>query len=343
MAGQVWETNTLGGYMGSPLLSNKLRMAVQPLTRFRQFCDIKEALGYHKGDKFHWNVYSDVETQGGELAEDATMPETNFTITQGTLTVTEFGNSLPYTGKLDDLSVHPVTEIIHKVLRFDTRKALDIEAYDEFNKTVLQAVGEANGAINLSDNGTPAVTNNQALTTDHVKGIADIMEERNIPTYDGENYISVARPLTLRTFKNELEDLRMYTPEGYQQIMNGEKGRYEGIRFVQQTNIASEGWTNAKSDAAFFFGSDTVAEAITVPEEIRGKLPGDYGRSRGIAWYGLLGYGLSHTGRNATNQPDSTQAKQVRIVKWASNENGVDSTQGFTETAFQADKQKGKK
>ena len=325
MAGQVWETNTLGGYMGSPLLSNKLRMAVQPLTRFRQFCDLKEALGYHKGDYFHWNVYSDVKTPGGELLENEIMPETNFDVTQGTLRITEFGNSVPYTGKLDDLSVHPVTEIINKVLKNDCRKMLDKAAYDEFNKTVLKAVGEAGGGINLTENGTPSAVNSQELTKEHVKAIADTMEERNIPTYDGENYICVSRPTTLRPLKNELEQLRMYTPEGYTQIMNGEKGRYEGIRFIQQTNIASENWDSNKSDAAFFFGSDTVAEAITIPEEVRGKLAQDYGRSKGVAFYCLLGYGLSHTGRVEGN-PNAEAAKQARIIKWASSEEASKAT-----------------
>lgn len=322
MAGQVWETNTLGGYMGSPLLSNKLRMAVQPLTRFRQFCDIKEALGYHKGDFFHWNVYSDVKTPGGVLQEDQPMPETNFDVTQGTLTITEYGNSVPYTGKLDDLSVHPVTEIINKVLKNDCRKMFDRAAYEEFDKTVLQAVGAAGGAINLTEDGVPGGANGEALSKEHVKTIADTMEERNIPTYDGENYMCVSRPTTLRPLKNELEQLRMYTPEGYTQIMNGEKGRYEGIRFVQQTNIQSEGWASGKSDAAFFFGSDTVAEAITVPEEIRGKLATDYGRSKGVAFYALLGYGLCHTGK-VDGTPNAEAAKQVRIIKWASKEAGV--------------------
>ena len=77
-------------------------MAVQPMVKFRQFCDAKDAtkarnpegnmLG--KGDLFHWNVYSDVSNQGGTLVETTTMPETNFTITQGTLTVTESTGSL---------------------------------------------------------------------------------------------------------------------------------------------------------------------------------------------------------------------------------------------------------
>lgn len=93
MAGQLWATNSLGGYMYSERLSKVLRMAVQPLCKFRQFADVKDAAvqGKKKGDVFHWNVYSDVAAQGTTLTETNVMPETNFTITQGTMTITEYG------------------------------------------------------------------------------------------------------------------------------------------------------------------------------------------------------------------------------------------------------------
>jgi len=41
---------------------------------------------------------------------------------------------------------------------------------------------------------------------------------------------------------------------------------------------------------------DTVAEAIAVPEEIRGKIPTNYGLSRGVAWLTLKAddYDLSY-------------------------------------------------
>jgi hypothetical protein len=35
------------------------------------------------------------------------------------------------------------------------------------------------------------------------------------------------------------------------------------------------------------------------------KIPTDFGRSKGIAWYALLGYGIVHTA-----------AAQARILKW---------------------------
>ena len=50
--------------------------------------------GKNKGETFTWNVYSDVATAGTTLTETNTMPETQFTITQGTLTINEYGNSV---------------------------------------------------------------------------------------------------------------------------------------------------------------------------------------------------------------------------------------------------------
>jgi N4-gp56 family major capsid protein len=312
MAGQLWATNSLGGYMYSDRLSKVLRHAVQPLVKFRQFADVKDAAsqGKGKGDVFHWNVYADVATQGTALVETSTMPETNFTITQGTMTITEYGNSVPYTGKLDDLSEHPVTEVINKVLKNDAKKAFDIAAHAQFNATLLRVVptaGTATDSVALTVNGTATATNNVAMGKDHVKAIVDLMKERNIPPYMGDDYASLAHPTTFRKLKNDLEAVHQYVDKGFQMILNGEIGRYEGVRFIEQTNIAKGTFVNAKSNWAFFFGDDTVAEGIACPEEIRGKIPTDYGRSRGIAWYYLGGFGIVHT-----------VAAQARIVKWDS-------------------------
>ena len=277
-----------------------------------QFADIKDAAvqGKGKGQEYHWNVYSNVATQGTTLTETSTMAETNFTITQGTMTITEYGNAVPYTGKLDDLSEHPVREIIQKVLKNDAKKTLDQAAYDQFSATPLQVIaasGTDTSAITLYTNGTITGTNNVALGKEHVKTIVDTMKERNIPPYEADDYFAIAHPTTFRKFKNDLEGIKVYIQEGFQMIMNGEIGRYESTRFIEQTNIAKASWTNAKSNWAYFFGADTVAEGIAVPEEMRGKIPTDYGRSRGIAWYYLGGYGLVHS-----------VAANARVLKWNS-------------------------
>lgn len=308
MSGQVWQTNSLGGYMWAPNLSRKLRTALQPLVRFRQFCDAREAFGLGKGETFNWDVYSDTVGEGGTLDELQVMPETNFTISQNSLTVSEYGLSVPFTKKLDDLSEHPVTEIIHKVLKNDARKVLDKAAHAQFENGIRVRVTGSSDVLTefTEDSATFGGVTSLAFGNNHAKAIADELSERDIPTFDGNNYMSIARPRALRNFKDDLEAIHQYTSEGWHVIMNGEKGRYEGIRFCEQTNVASKGYTN--TDQIFFFGSDTVVEAFAIPEEIRGKIPTDYGRSRGIAWYALLGYGVVHT-----------QLDQQRILEWGSN------------------------
>jgi N4-gp56 family major capsid protein len=313
--------------MYSRQLSNVLRMAVQPLVKFRQFCDVRDASqqGRKKGDTFTWDVFSDVVNPGAVLTETNTMPETNFTIVQGTLTITEAGNSVPYSGKLDNLSKFPVVELIQKVLKNDAVKTFDRLAWTQFNQTPLRAVStdtNTTGIIGVSGtyvfntNGTATITNSVALSNNHLKNIVDTMKERNIPAYIGDDYYALAWPTTLRTLKNNLETIHQYSDTGFKLIMNGEIGRYENVRFIEQTNIVKgistdgingTGWTNNKSDWIFFFGNDTVAEAIAVPEEMRGKIPSDYGRSKGVAWYYLGGFGIVHT-----------LAQNARIVKWDS-------------------------
>jgi len=334
MGQQLWVTNSLGGYMWSENLSKVLRNVVQPLVKFRQFADIKDAAvqGKGKGDTFHWNVFSDVTTRGTTLTETSVMPKTNFTITQGTMSITEYGNSVDYTGKLDDLSEQPVKEIINKVLKNDAKKAFDIAAFNQFNATALRVVAATSGtstdAITLTTNGTCTGTNQVALGSGHVKAIVDMMKERNIPPYMGDDYVSVSHPSTYRTLKNDLEAVHKYVDAGFQMILNGEMGRYENTRFVEQTNIPKGGaadsttfspqtdtadaWDGGDSSWAFFFGQDTVAEGMAVPEEMRGKIPSDFGRDRGIAWYYIGGFGIVHP----VNAADSS--KNARIVKWDS-------------------------
>jgi hypothetical protein len=147
------------------------------------------------------------------------------------------------------------------------------------------------------------------------------MKERNIPAYTSDDYVSVSHPSTFRNLKNTLEGIHQYTETGLQQIFNGEIGRYESVRFIEQTFIPKGGganstafdpwtgtagaWSNGLSSWMFMLGGDTVTEAVCIPEEIRAKIPSDYGRSRGIMWYYLGGFGIVHT--DATNS---------RIVMW---------------------------
>jgi N4-gp56 family major capsid protein len=329
MSGQLFTVASEGGYLWAPNLSTYMRTEVQPRCKFRQLCDGKDFIdhGLHRGSQAYWNIYSKIANQGGRLTETQTMPESGFTVTQRSLTVFEGGNSVPYTGRLDALGEHDVTEIIDKALRDDVRKFHDLEAFNQFNACQLRvqaASGTSTTSLTLTTNGATTETNNVAFGTGHHKAIVDLMKERHIPPFSGDDYVAISHPSTFRPMKNSLESVKQYTETGIGQIFRGEVGRYDGARFIEQDYIAKGGaddsttydpsnevadaWNNGLSSWIFYMGDDTVAEALVIPEEIRAKLPGDYGRSRGIAWYYLGGYGLIHSAGDIN----------ARILKWDS-------------------------
>ena len=293
-----------------------------------QFCDAKDGAekGLNRGQYFYWDVYSDIATQGSTLDEQQPMPESNFTIQQRSLIITEAGNSVPFTGKLTDLAKHDVQAIIDKTLKNDARKFFDIAAFLQFKATPLRVAptgGASTTSVTVSTNSATAITNNVALGTGHVKAISDYMKEANIPPFADDDYFCVSHPSTFRNFKNNLEGIKQYTMLGIQEIFSGEIGRYENTRFVEQNFIPKGGadnatlwnpytqtaqaWANGMSSWAMFFGGDTATEAIALPEEVRAKIPSDFGRSRAIAWYYLGGFGIT--------QPDAANA---RILLWDS-------------------------
>lgn len=330
MTATVDWTNTGDGYLYADELSDDLRVALQAQTKFRQFCEPDDGAlnkGLHRGDDYRWNVYGDVAVQGRRVSELQPIPQTSFTVGQASLSLVELANSIPYTEKVTALAKHDVIKIIDKSLRNDARKAFDIEAFNQFDACLTRFAptgGTSTTSITVTTNGATATTNNVAMGTGHVKAIADEMRERNVPGFVDDDYICLTHPTTLRPFKDELETLHQYTETGMGKVYNGEVGRYEGIRFVEQNYVPKGGandsttfdpytrtadaWNNAKSSWAFFFGADTVNEAIVIPEEIRAQLPGDFGRSHAIAWYYLGGFGIFH----------GTDATQSRIFKWDS-------------------------
>jgi hypothetical protein len=328
MAGQLFVTNSLGGFYASFNLSKELRQAVAATNKFRQFADVRDAFGKvtRTGQTFTWDTVPMMNRGNRQLTETNTVPQGSHTVLQGTLTMYERGFSVPYTDFLESLAMVSVRQPIMKVLKYDAVCDIDCVVHQQFNLTPLRAASTSSTVdITLTTNSTATLTAVNPIGTANVKSIVDTMKGRNIPRYQHDDYYAIARPLALRGLKNTLETLSQYTESGFEMIMNGEIGRsYENVRFVEQTTIPAGGaadsttfdpftdtadaWgTGTSGDWVFFFGEDTVCEAIHTPEEIRAKITDDYGRSKGIAWYGLMGYGITHT--NVT---------QARIVKWDS-------------------------
>lgn len=91
MGQQLWSVSSLGGYLSNNQLSMQVRHAAQSMQKFRQFVDPEPSAGANRGDKVFFNKISNISTAGGTLTETATIPKRNFTITQGTLQLNEYG------------------------------------------------------------------------------------------------------------------------------------------------------------------------------------------------------------------------------------------------------------
>lgn len=328
MAGQLWAVNSLGGFYYSLNLSKELRMGVKATAKFKQFCDVKDAFGKvtGRGQTFTWDTVPMMSRGNRALTETNTIPQGSHTIYQGTLTMSERGFSVPYTEFLESMSQFSVRQPIMKVLKYDAAADADALVFTEFNKTPLRAIASTSGlAAAFTSNSSATGTCSSAVAKETVRSIVDTMKGRNIPFYTSRDYFAIARPAGLRVLKNNMEDIHQYTETGLEMIANGEIGRYEDTRFVEQTMIPAGGaadsttfnaftdtadaW-NVSGDWVFFFGSDTVCEAVHTPLEIRAKVPDDFGRSKGIAHYSLVGYGITHN--------DSNNLGQARIVKFDS-------------------------
>lgn len=328
MAGMVWLGNEANWFRTDGAISDILRTVLQPLAKFRQFAEPTEAdKPYNSGDTFYWNIYGDTAAPAETLDEQQPIPETDFTITQSSLTINEAGIQVAYTAKSETLARHEVVTIIEKALSNNARKWFDASAFTQFNATplVVQAAsGTSTTSLTVDTDGVTAVTNNIEFGKEHLNLIDDLMRERNIPPDPRTGgYIATAHPTTFRSLKDDLEATHIYTTEGINRVFDGEMGRYSGWTFVEQTNIPKGGaedsttfnaftntadpWDNLKSSWAFFFGGDTVLECMVIPEEVRGKIPTDFGRSKAVAWYYLGGFGLVHT-----------VAANARIAKWDS-------------------------
>ena len=328
MAGQLFVTNSLGGFYASFNLSKELRMGVQATSKFRQFADVKDAWGKveRTGQTFTWDVVPMMTRGNRALTETNTIPQGNHTVVQGTLTMNERGFSVPFTEALESMAMLSVKQPIMKVLKYDASVDLDALCHQQFNATPLRVVSttSADTAFTITTNSSATATNTTFLSKINVRAICDGMKGRNIPYYTANDYYAISRPAGLRILKNDLESVQLYTETGLEMIMAGEIGRYDTVRFVEQTNIPTGGATDSTTfdpftdtgdawntvgagDWVFFFGSDTVCEAVHTPEEIRAKIADDYGRSKGIAWYYLGGYGITHT-----------NAAQARIIKFDS-------------------------
>ena len=198
-----------------------------------------------------------------------------------------------------------------RTLRDDAAKTLDLQVGDTFRGTRVVATPTTSGTV-FSETGAPGATANKHVDSAFAKDVADEMKAKYlVPPYDGENYIAIVSVKAARKIKDSTDFIDAAKYGDPERLFAGEIGRYYGIRFIEETNVLSStlGSTSYNGEMVFF-GQDPVVEGVVVPLELRAKIPTDYGRDKGLAWYYMGGWALTW---------DTANPGEVKVVRVWSN------------------------
>ena len=303
MAGQQWALSADGGFLANVKLSKTLRNANQPRMKLRQFTRVEPGYGKNVSDSLDFDKLSNVQTAGGKITELQDIPETKTLIRKGTLIVDEWGNSVPYTGKLEALSEFDPENIVHKALMNDMAKTMDKAVADELKTGEIIYIPTGATQQTWDVDGTPSTASVGNFNYFHLKEIRDAMDTG---IFGAGN---VANPVPLMPDGNAVAILSVKAARGlfddpdYQeaakfayprQLFHGEMEEIVyNTRIVVTNNTAalSNGVGGASAlGEAIFLGDDSIIEGVAIKEELRAKLAVKYGRDKGLAWYALLGF-----------------------------------------------------
>lgn len=292
----TWQFDAPSGVFKNHQMSSKLRMAAIAETKFMQFVNPEPGYGKSKGESITISRVSNITVPtDGRLLEGTRIPEDELVLSTIAIIVSEWGRSVPYTSLSNDLSKFDISNVIQKKLRDQMALVLDSAAATAFKAGKIKAIPTGVAAVTFDTDGTPSTQATVNGNVYLVEQIRDYMfSTLNVPAYSDGDYICLASTKFLRGLKNDpaWEVWHKYTDPKAK--YNSEVGKLEGCRFIEINNTAalsgSKGLNGVLGEAVFF-GDDCVAMAVAQDPELRTELPKDFGRSKNVAWYGILEFG----------------------------------------------------
>jgi len=286
MGQSIWVDQ--GSYLYSPKLSKEMREQALPFFVYRQFVDVKkEALGSNKGDTVQFTKRLRIDTRGGSLSEEETVPVNKIKLYKDSITVTEYGNAVSYTGKLETLSEFNIRGEFEKGLFDDYKDTIDYNIYSQMITAKFKAVCTATNGVVFTTNGTATATAQNNPSDINIRRIVEYMKKAHVPKL-GQYYIAILSVEGIAGVYDYLQAVAQYASPEFR--FNDEIGRYYGVRFIEDNAQMSNTIGNGSQyGEGVIFGDEAVAEALALPEEIRYEET-DVGRSKKLVWYMISGY-----------------------------------------------------
>jgi len=296
MAQHSWVNDGPSGVYKNHDLSAKLRMASIKETKFVQFCKPEPGYGKKKGESVTITRVSNVSVPSSDVLNELDLiPEDTLSLSTQAISAAERGRAIPYTSLSLDLAHFDLEMAVQKKLKDQLKLRMDRTASAAFKEGQILAIPTGISTTTFETDGAASNTAASNLNMYHVESIRDYMYSTlNIAPYQDDDYICILITQAKRGLMRDPAwvDWQKYTDP--KKKYNGEVGRIENIRFVEtnHTDSLAEGLgTGDVMGEAVFFGEDPVAMAVVADPELRAKESEDYGRKKGVAWYGIYGFG----------------------------------------------------
>jgi len=311
MATHGWSADGPSGVYKNHKLSSKIRMAAIAEAKFMQFVKPEPGYGKKMGESITVTRVSNVTVPTSDvLNENVRIPEDTISLSTQSLTVNEHGRAIPYNSLSLDLAHFDLANAIQSKLRDQLSLSLDNSAATAFKSGMIKAIPTGVAATTFDTDGTPSSAAVSNLNMYHIEQIRDYMYGTlNIRPFLGDDYMAIISYKAKRGIMNDpnWRDWQKYTDPSKK--FNGEVGRVENIRFCEQNNTtalsASQG-TGSVLGEGVFFGEDPVIMGVVQDPELRAKESEDFGRSKGVAWYGVYGF--------EQIWDDSANAGEARVI-----------------------------
>ena len=293
MATYTWTADVASGILKNHILSAQLREASVVQSLFATFVDAEPGYGRNNGDTLNVTRISNITVPTSTLlAEGQPMSEDIFTISTQSITVAENGRAVPFTSLAKDLLYFDLESKVQKMLMRQMKIAFDRAAATQFKAGQLQAYCSGVSALTINTSGTSGTaTVNPNLY--HVEQIRDaLFSTYYMEPFDGEHYVCLTSTKAKRSTMQDPAwvDWKKYTDPSANYI--SVVGMMENIRFVEindTSELSGAKGVNSIGEQVYF-GTDVATMGVAIDPELRAKIPTDYGRSKGVAWYGIYGF-----------------------------------------------------
>ena len=311
MASHSWSFDAPTGVYKNHKLSSQIRMAAIAEAKFMQFVKPEPGYGKKMGESVTITRVSNVTVPtSSDLTENVRIPEDSLSLSTQAVTVGEKGRAIPYTSLALDLGHFTLESTIQRKLRDQLKLSMDIDASAAFKTGQVKAIPAGISTTTFDTDGTASTAATSNLNMYHVEQIRDyLFSTLNVDAHMGDDYMAIVSTKAKRGLLRDPQwiDWKKYTDPSSK--FNGEIGRIENIRFIESNHtsaLSASLGTGSVLGEAVFFGADPVCMGVVQDPELRAKESEDYGRSRGVAWYGIYGF--------AQIWSDSANAGEARVV-----------------------------